>query len=72
MRNLAEYPITADEVRMIIQRQLDKIESDNASGRMQIGSIDGAIWFALLQVLEDPIYYDGSKVVDLIVEAARI
>lgn len=72
MRNLIEYPITADEIRATIQRQLDGIESDSTSGRLQIGNIDGLIWSALLQVLEDPIYHDGSKVVDLVVEAAKI
>ena len=72
MRNLIEYPITADEVRATVQRQLDRIEQDNTSGRMQIGGVDALIWSALLRVLEDPIYHNGTKVVDLIVEAARI
>ena len=72
MRNLVQYPITRDEVRVLVQRQLDRIGQDNASGRMQIGGIDALIWSAMLQVLDDPIYHNGSKVVDLVVEAARI
>lgn len=71
MRNLVEYPITPDEIKATIKRQLERIESDNASGRMQIGNIDGLIWAALLQVLDDPIYLDGSKVIDLVLEAAK-
>lgn len=72
MRNLVQYPITRDEVRALVQRQLDRIERDNASGRMQIGGVDALIWSAMLQVLEDPIHYNDTRVVDLIVEATKV
>lgn len=60
MRNLFEYPITADEVNQTVERALEKYVKSKA-----IGGIEGAIWHALLGTLKD------TKIMDQVVEAAN-
>lgn len=60
MRNLLEYPITADEVTQTVQRALDRYVETKA-----IGGLDGAIWHAVLNTLKD------SAVMDKVLEAVN-
>lgn len=62
MRNLVEYPITADEVLEVVNRALER---DNV--RKAIGGIDGCVLHTLYQYL-----IDNPEAVDDITEMLRV
>jgi len=63
MRNLKQYPISAEEVRDTLQRQ---IESYNG----YMGAVSPVIISAILEVLETPLDKDLT-VMDLVLEEAN-
>lgn len=53
MRNLLEYPITADEVKKTVEHAA---EAHRALG--YVGSLDGIIWHSILKTLNTQAFMD--------------
>lgn len=68
MRNIAQYPITAEEVRQHL-KQLTALPEDPRD--LRIGGVDGVIWNAILRTLDVQIDKDMT-IMDLVLEEANV
>lgn len=70
MRNILQYPVTADEVRQTIQHEIDRLNGFGDPSKIIVGGISGLVWNALLKTLDVQIDKDLT-VMDIVVEEAN-